>query len=44
MTLHLSPVIRLPRMSVAQDACAAGERVVPEEMPIALTYKGRHMR
>ena len=40
MTSHLSPVIRLPRMSVAQDACAAGERVVPEEMPVALTYNG----
>ena len=40
MTLHLSPVIRLPRMSVAQDACAAGERMVPEEMPVALTYNG----
>src|SRR3954468_24431092 len=40
MTLHLSPVIRLPRMSVAQDVCAAGERVAPEETPVALTYNG----
>ncbi|MBQ0823365.1 MULTISPECIES: formate dehydrogenase accessory sulfurtransferase FdhD [Microvirga] len=40
MTLHLSPVIRLPRMSVAQDASFPGERVVPEETPVALTYNG----
>ncbi|WP_373696685.1 formate dehydrogenase accessory sulfurtransferase FdhD [Microvirga yunnanensis] len=40
MTLHVSPVVRLPRMSVARDASFPGERVVPEETPVALTYNG----
>jgi len=40
MSLHLSPVIRLPQMSVAKGSFAAGERVVPEETPVALTYNG----
>ncbi|MBM1173789.1 formate dehydrogenase accessory sulfurtransferase FdhD [Microvirga arabica] len=40
MNVHLQPVIRLPRTSVAKGACAAGDRLLPEETPIALTYDG----
>ena len=36
MTLHVPPVISLPRMSMARNTFSAGERVVPEETPIAL--------
>jgi FdhD protein len=40
MTLHLEPVIRLPQTSVAKGVFAQGERVLPEETPVALTYNG----
>jgi FdhD protein len=40
MSLHLSPIIRLPRVSVSKGSFASGERVVPEETPVALTYNG----
>ncbi len=40
MNLQLQPVIRLPRTSVAGGAIAPGERVLPEETPVALTYNG----
>ncbi|MBB3019697.1 FdhD protein [Microvirga lupini] len=40
MTLHLEPVIRLPQTSVARGVFAEGERVLPEETPVALTYNG----
>ena len=40
MSLHLEPVIRLPQTSVAKGAFTAGERVLPEETPVALTYNG----
>lgn len=40
MSLYLEPVIRLPQISVARGAFAAGERMLPEETPVALTYNG----
>jgi FdhD protein len=40
MSLHLEPVIRLPQTSVVKGAFAAGERMLPEETPVALTYNG----
>ncbi|MEE1656236.1 formate dehydrogenase accessory sulfurtransferase FdhD [Microvirga sp. CF3062] len=40
MSLHLEPVIRLARTSVAKGTFAAGDRVLPEETPVALTYNG----
>jgi FdhD protein len=40
MTIQSTPVVSLPRMSVTKDAFSAGERVVPEETPIALSYNG----
>ena len=40
MNQQLSPVIRLPNVSVGKGAFSAAERVVAEETPIALTYNG----
>ena len=40
MNLHLQPVIRLPRTSVDKGTFASGNRLLPEETPVALTYDG----
>jgi FdhD protein len=40
MSQQLSPIVRLPNMSIGRGVFAAGERVVAEETPIALTYNG----
>ncbi|SCY32321.1 formate dehydrogenase accessory sulfurtransferase FdhD [Microvirga guangxiensis] len=40
MSLNLSPIVRMPQVKVGREAFAPGERVVAEEMPIAMTYNG----